>query len=154
MPGVNRLDYESGQYWPSEITKLTDRATLEFIEKHLWFITLSPRNNDFDVLSDTQLTMEKCKALADAANDCWQAIVGKKSESIWEKLSGRVLKHKLQCSRTMVNSSILEQLEEYKPMSLGWKLSAPVVAAIWFWFQTNQYRMLFKSGSEDNWASQ
>ncbi len=122
MPGVNRLDYESGQYWPSEITKLTDRATLEFIEKHLWFITLSPRNNDFDVLSDTQLTMENAKALADAANDCWQAIVGKNLKAFGEAFR-KSFEAQITMFPHMVNSSILEQLEEYKPMSLGWKLS-------------------------------
>jgi cytidyltransferase-like protein len=122
MPGVNRLDYESGQYWPSEITKLTDQATLEFIEKHLWFITLSPRSNDFDVLADTQLTMKNAKALANAANDVWQAIREKNLKAFGEAFR-KSFEAQITMFPHMVNSSILEQLEEYKPMSLGWKLS-------------------------------
>ena len=122
MPGVNRLDYESGQYWPSEITKLTDQATLEFIEKHLWFITLSPRGNNFDVLSGTNINPGNAKALADAANDVWQSIRKKNLKTFGEAFR-KSFEAQIAMFPNMVNSSILEQLEEYKPISLGWKLS-------------------------------
>jgi len=122
MPGVNKLDYESGQYWPSQITKVTDQATLEFIEKQLWFITLSPRENGYDVLSGTNITTENAKELADAANDCWHAIQDKDPKSFGQAFR-RSFEAQIAMFPHMVNDSILEQIEEYRTMSLGWKLS-------------------------------
>jgi len=122
MPGVNKLDYERGQYWPSQITKVTDRAALEFIEKQLWFITLSPRENGYDVLSDTNITSPNAKELADAASDCWQAIQDKDSKSFGQAFR-RSFEAQIAMFPHMVNDTIMEQIEEYRTISLGWKLS-------------------------------
>lgn len=122
FPGVNKLNYESGQYWPSKITKSTDRETLEFIEKHLWFITLSPRFSDFDVLSGTNISQSNAKALADAAEECWTAIQDKDSVAF-----GRAFRKSFEAQIAMfphmVNHSIFQQIEEYRQLALGWKLS-------------------------------
>jgi len=122
MPGVNKLDYESSQYWPSEITKVTDKNTLEFIEKHLWFITLSPRGNDYDVLSGTQINTSNAKALADAADDCWKAIQDKDIQAFGQAFR-QSFEAQIAMFPHMVNPAIMEQVEEYKSMALGWKLS-------------------------------
>lgn len=122
MPGVNKLDYESGQYWPSKITKVTDKATLEFIEKHLWFITLSPRGNDYNVLSGTQISASNAKALADAADDCWSAIQDTNIHAFGQAFR-RSFEAQIAMFPHMVNPWIMEQIEEYKHMALGWKLS-------------------------------
>lgn len=122
MPGVNRLDYESGQYWPTNITKVSDRSILEFIEKHLWFITLSPRVSDFDVLSDTNITVPNARALADAANECWDAIL-KKDVKAFGSAFRKSFEAQIAMFPHMVNETITEQIEEYSPSALGWKLS-------------------------------
>lgn len=122
MPGVNRLDYECGQYWPSKITQVTDHFTVDFIEKNLWFITLFPRGNNFDVLAGTQINPTNAKALADAANQCWNAIQKKDLQAF-----GQAFRESFEAQITMfpnmVNPSIMEQLDEYKQLALGWKLS-------------------------------
>jgi cytidyltransferase-like protein len=122
LPGVNKLDYESGQYWPSRITKVTDIPVLEFIENHLWFITLSPRVNSYDVLSGTCITTPNAKALADAAHDCWNAIIGKDVIAF-----GAAFRKSFEAQITMfpnmVNDTISEQIKEYGHSALGWKLS-------------------------------
>ena len=122
MPGVNKLDYQCEQYWPSEITNNLDDSTLEFIQNHLWFITLFPRDNSFDVLAGTIINPENAKALADAANDCWEAIQQKDLNGF-----GSAFTHSFEAQITMfpnmVNESILKQIDEYKTMALGWKLS-------------------------------
>lgn len=122
MPGVNKLDYESGQYWPSKITKETNKATLEFIEKHLWFITLSPRVSDYNVLSGTQINASNAKALADAADDCWNSIQNKDINAFGDAFR-RSFEAQIAMFPHMVNPAIMEQIEEYKTMGLGWKLS-------------------------------
>ncbi len=83
FPGVNKLNYGKEQYWPDSIESITNQETLEFIEDHLWFITLSPRIGDFDVLADTDINDTKAKDLADAAEKCWSAIQNKNLDSIW-----------------------------------------------------------------------
>lgn len=122
LPGVNKLDYERGQYWPTKITQMTDRPILEFIEKHLWFITLSPRVNDYNVLSDTDINSHHAKALADAANECWDAILCKDALKF-----GQAFRKSFEAQITMfphmVNDTICEQIEEYRSSALGWKLS-------------------------------
>ena len=122
MPGINKLNYESEQYWPSEIINSSDKSILEFIESNLWFITLSPRENGYDVLSDTTINTPNAKELADAADDCWQAIHHKDSKAFGQALR-RSFEAQVAMFPHMVNESILEQIEQYKPLSLGWKLS-------------------------------
>lgn len=122
MPGVNKLYYKSGQYWPEKITKSTDRETLEFIENHLWLITLSPRLSDFDVLSGTNITKSNAKALADAAEECWSSINEKDSVAFGQAFR-RSFEAQIAMFPHMVNNSILQQIEEYKNLALGWKLS-------------------------------
>ena len=122
MSGINKLDYAMGQYWPSTITKVTDKSTLEFIERHLWFITLAPREIEYDVLSGTQINTPNAKALADAAVECWEAIQNKDIHTFGEAFR-KSFEAQIAMFPHMINPSILEQLEEYKPMAFGWKLS-------------------------------
>jgi cytidyltransferase-like protein len=122
FPGLNRLDYESGQYWPGKITPVHDKETLDFIEKHLWFITLSPRSSGYDVLSGTNINTENAKALAAAANDCWNAIL-RKDISAFGDAFRKSFEAQIAMFPNMVNPSITEQLDGYKSKALGWKLS-------------------------------
>ena len=122
LPGVNKLDYEKGEYWPSQINKITERPILEFIEKHLWFITLSPRVNDYNVLSGTQINTPNAKALADAANDCWKAIIEKDAVAFGLAFR-KSFDAQIAMFPHMVNDTITEQIEEYRHSALGWKLS-------------------------------
>jgi cytidyltransferase-like protein len=122
MPGANKLEYKSGEYWPSSITNISDPATLDFIEKHLWFITLSPRNNEFDVLSGTSITSSNARKLARAANECWEAVQRKDSKAF-----GQAFRNSFEAQIVMfphmVNDTILEQIAEYSTLAMGWKLS-------------------------------
>jgi cytidyltransferase-like protein len=122
LPGVNKLDYESGEYWPSQINKINERPILEFIEKHLWFITLSPRLSDYNVLSGTIINTPNAKALADAANDCWQAIMEKDAVAFGLAFR-KSFEAQIAMFPNMVNDTINEQIEEYRHSALGWKLS-------------------------------
>lgn len=120
--GVNRLDYDAEQYWPEKITTINDKDTLDFIEKNLWFITLSPRGSGYNVLSGTNINVQNAKALAVAANDCWDAIQ-KKNIQFFGNAFRKSFEAQIAMFPNMVNPYILEQIEEYKPQAHGWKLS-------------------------------
>src|SRR5262249_5220810 len=74
FPGLNRPDY-GGDYWPSRITSNHDEVILHWLEDYLYLVTLGPRQSNYDVLAETQITLAGAKALALAADQCWHAIL-------------------------------------------------------------------------------
>lgn len=54
---------------------------LRFVEDLLYLIPLGPRHSQYDVLSDTDITSLKAKALAAAADACWQGIIAQDSRA-------------------------------------------------------------------------
>jgi cytidyltransferase-like protein len=122
FPGVNKLIYPKGAYWPEKITSLTDEDTLSWIERHLWFINLSPRGKEFNVLSETNITPGGAKSLADAAELLWKAITEKDIQ-----LFGQAFRQSFEAQIAMfphmVNPAIMKTIESYKNQALGWKIS-------------------------------
>lgn len=122
FPGVNKLCYNKEKYWPDSIESVTENDVLEFIEQHLWFITLSPRIGDFDVLSETQITESNAKSLAIAAEKCWKAIQNKNLKDFGNSFR-ESFEAQIAMFPHMVNDDVLTQIEYYKNCALGWKLS-------------------------------
>jgi glycerol-3-phosphate cytidylyltransferase-like family protein len=121
-PGVNRLDYSPGEYWPAKIVTVVDEDILSFIEEHLWFINLSPRNEDFDVLSRTFIGTAGAKALADAASATWDSILEKDLLKFGNNFR-RSFEAQISMFPDMVNPTILHTIESYREVALGWKIS-------------------------------
>ncbi|MFC2089981.1 adenylyltransferase/cytidyltransferase family protein [Bacteroidota bacterium] len=121
-PGLNRLDYQKGEYWPARITSVTDEDTLQFIEKHLWFINLSPREGDYSVLTETTISEPGARELADAADEAWSAIVTGDLAG-FGKAFRRSFEAQVAMFPLMVNKKIVKQIDNYKDKALGWKIS-------------------------------
>lgn len=121
-PGVNKLDYQQECYWPSAITSICSEETLSWIEDHLWFINLSPRKADFDVLSGTNIDQRGATALADAANGLWKSIQDRDLES-FSKFFRESFEAQISMFPHMVNPQILETIRSYRNEALGWKIS-------------------------------
>lgn len=121
MPGLNRLHY-TGDFWPSEIKSILDDAILSWLEKHLWLVPLYPRHGDYDVLSETNITVESAKKLSAAALSAWDAIktkdIRKFGKAVKDSFDAQILMYP-----HMVNSDIFNVLDKYKDKALGWKLS-------------------------------
>jgi len=121
-PGVNRLDYQKENYWPSILESITEDDTLGWIENHLWLINLSPRDKGYDVLSETRINEAGAKALADAANGLWQSILDKDLVSFG--LNFRLsFEAQIAMFPNMVTPKIAETIKSYKNEALGWKIS-------------------------------
>jgi galactokinase/mevalonate kinase-like predicted kinase len=122
FPGVNKLDYPSDSYWPEKITSITDDETLSWIEGHLWFINLSPREKCFDVLSNTKIDETGAKALADASYGVWQAILDKDllQFAYYFKAS---FEAQIAMFPHMVTPQITEAIRKYEKQVPGWKIS-------------------------------
>lgn len=76
VPGLCRHYYDNN-FWPKKIESTTDEMTLRFLEEHLVMVPLEPRKPGCSVVEDKDITPIKVKALADAADACWNAILAK-----------------------------------------------------------------------------
>lgn len=121
MPGINKAYYE-GEYWPVQIEKIRDELTYQFIEESLYLIPLGPRDSGFSVLDDTDITVQKAKALADAADGCWSAILDKDLRAF-----GKAIRAGFEAQVAMFPHMMTEPMREligyYMEQVLGWKVS-------------------------------
>ena len=73
VPGLAR-HYYNGAFWPEKIEYTQDPDLLGWLEDHLCMIPMFPRRPGCSVVEGKDITTEKVKALAAAADDCWNAI--------------------------------------------------------------------------------
>ena len=120
-PGLARA-YFDGKYWPDYIERIVDESAIRFVESSFYLVPLGPRHADFDVRADTQFDREKAKALADAADDCWQAI---KEQDVYAFGSAFKASFEAQIAMfpNMMNDMVAALIAKYRDTALGWKLS-------------------------------
>ncbi len=121
MPGLNKAYYE-GKYWPARIDKVRDGPTLQFIEKSLYLVPLGPRESGYSVLDNTNISAENAKALADATEMCWDAILAHDIERFGRYLRAG-FEGQIAMFPNMFNASIGALIEKYRDQALGWKIS-------------------------------
>jgi len=121
FPGLAKAYYE-GKYWPTHIEHVQDAQTLQFVENSLYLVTLGPRQVEFDVLADTNITPAGARALADAAENCWHAILARDLERF-----GHFFRMSFEAQVAMfphmLNDDIVQLIKLYEDVALGWKLS-------------------------------
>jgi cytidyltransferase-like protein len=121
LPGLNRLDYD-GSYWPFKITSVQDESILRWIEDHLHLITLGPREPQFSVLDDTDITRRKARALSDAAIGCWDAIRSRNLRGFGDNFR-KSFEAQVAMFPNMLDGDIDAVIEKYRKHAAGWKLS-------------------------------
>ena len=121
MPGLNRLNYD-GDYWPSSIESVKEKEILDFIEKNLWLIPLAPREQKYDVLAKTDINAEKVATLAQAADECWQAILDCDIDR-WGKACTASFDAQVQMFPYMISEHVRKAIDEYKDLVKGYKIT-------------------------------
>lgn len=120
MPALNRSFYD-GEYWPSEIQHVSDEQTLQFIEESLHLIPLGPRASGYNPLQEKHLTVEHARALSDATESCWQAILNHDVAGF-----GRYTRESFEAQKALfphtTNAMVDEMIMRYQDQALGWKL--------------------------------
>ena len=76
VPGLCRHYYDNN-FWPKKVEYTNDEMILRFLEQHLVMIPMQPRKPGCSVVEGKDITTDKVKALADAADACWNAIIAK-----------------------------------------------------------------------------
>lgn len=74
VPGLCRHYYDNN-FWPKKMESTNDEMTLRFLEEHLVMIPMEPRKPGCSVVEGKDITPDKVKTLADAAEACWNAIL-------------------------------------------------------------------------------
>ena len=120
-PGLAYAYYE-GEYWPKRIEHRLDESLLCFVENALYLIPLGPRYSDYDVLADTVFDRERAKALADAADGHWDAILNQDIVKFGRTLRA-VFDAQVAMFPHMMNERVSALINEYRDRALGWKLS-------------------------------
>jgi len=121
FPGLANAHYE-GKYWPTRIEHVRDEQTLQFVENALNLVSLGPRRAEFDVLADTNITPSGARALAEAADGCWQAILAHDLERFGHFFRAS-FEAQIAMFPHMMNGDVAKLIEHYRDMALGWKLS-------------------------------
>ncbi len=76
MPGLDR-HYYNNRFWPEKFETCSDEAVLTWLESHICMIPMDPRRPGCSVVEGKDITEVKVKALAKAADDCWNAILSR-----------------------------------------------------------------------------
>lgn len=74
FPGLCRHYYDN-RFWPEKIETCSDEHILSWLESHLVMIPMEPRRPGCSVVEGKDITLDKVKALTQAADDCWAAIM-------------------------------------------------------------------------------
>ena len=121
MPGLNKYLYDGG-YWPTDIQRVQIPEVLDWIEERIWMIPLYPRHDNYDVLANTSIDEMRVQALSQATDECWNALQQKDAEAVGRAMT-KSFNAQIAMFPNMVSPDILEQIENYKPSVLGWKVS-------------------------------
>lgn len=121
MPGLNRYFY-NGTYWPGKMETHNEEEVLQWLEERLYLAELGPRTGGYSVLDNTDITTEKAKALAMAAEGCWQAMLEKNAAAFGRQFTAS-FHAQLAMFPNMNNEQVEEMIGRYREVALGWKLS-------------------------------
>ena len=83
VPGLCRHYYDN-HFWPEKIETCNDEDILQWLENHLVMIPMEPRRPGCSVVEGKDITEPKVKALAAAADRCWDAIMKKDLQAFAE----------------------------------------------------------------------
>lgn len=122
FPGLNKANYRRKEYWPESIESCNDESILCWIEKHLYFLPLLPRESGYNVLADTHINQPNAKNLADAAEGLWNATQHKDIHA-FGKYFRESFEAQVAMFPNMLVDEALEMIENFKDKALGWKLS-------------------------------
>jgi len=121
LPGLNKLDYR-GEYWPYRIHSILEESILRFVEEHLFLVTLGPRTSTFSVLEGTKINASGAKSLAEAADECWKAIISKNLVAFGVAFT-QSFDAQAAMFPNMVDEDIRSIIKRYRSRAQGWKLS-------------------------------
>lgn len=121
LPGISRHFY-NGEYWPDKIERVHNEDILDWLEEHIYLITLWPRPEGTDLLSNTNISEDNIKELTVASDLCWNAILEKDLEAFGKAFLAS-FDAQIKLFPNMVTEDINNVIRKYKEKAIAWKLS-------------------------------
>jgi cytidyltransferase-like protein len=119
--GVNKLDYQ-GQYWPCHIEQCLDEEILTWLESVLYLIPISPRAENFEVLSKYEVKLESVQRLSQATDAAWKAIMDRDVDALGDAVTAS-LKAQLEMFPLMWNDEAEKIVNGFHADVRGYKVS-------------------------------
>ncbi len=120
IPGLCR-HYYNNRFWPEKIEACTDESILSWLEQHLIMIPMEPRQHGCSVVAGKDITEPKVKALAQAADDCWQAIMNKDLNA-FAKAYADSFNAQTAMFPAMIQGCVQQYIDIYKDKVLAYKM--------------------------------
>lgn len=122
IPGLCRHYYDN-HFWPEKIETCEDEAVLSWLESHLCMIPMDPRQSGCSVVAGKDITEPKVKALAMAADDCWNAILRTDLED-FARAYRASFNAQVAMFPAMVQGTVQSYIDRYSAMDevLAWKM--------------------------------
>ena len=120
VPGLCRHYYDN-HFWPEKIETCNDEDILKWLENHLVMIPMEPRKPDCSVVDGKDINEPKVKALADAADRCWNAIMHKNLQAFAEAYR-ESFNAQTAMFPAMIQGCVQSYIDEYKDKVLAYKM--------------------------------
>jgi len=122
IPGLCR-HYYNNRFWPEKIEHCQVEVVLTWLESHLVMIPMEPRQPGCSVVEGKDITEPKVKALAKAADDCWQAVIACDLEA-FAKAYKASFEAQVAMFPAMIQGCVPAYIEMYAvmPEVLAWKM--------------------------------
>ena len=120
VPGLCRHYYDN-HFWPEKIETCNDEDILQWLENHLVMIPMEPRRPGCSVVEGKDITELKVKALAAAADRCWDAIM-KKDLMAFAEAYRDSFNAQTAMFPAMIQGCVQSFIDKYKAKVLAYKM--------------------------------
>ena len=120
VPGLCRHWYNN-RFWPEKIETCYDDGVLSWLENHLVMIPMEPRKAGCSVVEGKDITEPKVKALAKAADDCWNAILARNLERFASAYKAS-FEAQVAMFPAMIQGSVPSYIEKYEKLVMAYKM--------------------------------
>ena len=122
VPGLAR-HYYNGSYWPEKIEYTQDPTLLGWLEEHLCMIPMFPRRPGCSVVEGKDITPEKVRPLAAAADRCWEAIQRRDLDAFAAAYKAS-FEAQVAMFPAMIQPGVRDYIDRYSAMDgvLAWKM--------------------------------
>ena len=122
IPGLCRHYYDN-RFWPLKIETCYDEQVLAWLEDHLCMIPMFPRRPGCSVVEGKDINEVKVRALATAADCCWEAIM-KRDLDGFASAYRESFEAQVAMFPAMIQPGVQEYIDKYSAMSgvLAWKM--------------------------------
>ncbi len=120
VPGLCR-HYYNDHFWPEKIETCNDEAVLSWLESILVMIPMEPRRPGCSVVEGKDITEVKVKALAKAADDCWEAIMAR-DVTAFAAAYAASFEAQVAMFPAMIQGCVPAYIEQYRKQVLAYKM--------------------------------